>query len=44
MLIEEYGKAFSLKKLSYDFGRLLVFIMNLHFRVKVKNKKNKKMS
>ena len=43
MLIEEYGKAFSLKKLSYDFGRLLVFIMNLHFRVKVKNKKNKKI-
>jgi len=43
MLIEEYGKAFSLKKLSFDFGRLLVFLMNLHFRVKVKNKKNKKI-
>ena len=43
MLIEEYGKAFSLKKLSFDFGRLLVFIMNIHFRVKVMNKKNKKI-
>ena len=43
MLIEEYGKAFSLKKFSFDLGRLLVFIMNLHFRVKVVNKKNKKI-
>ena len=43
MLIEEYGKAFSLKKLSFDLGRLLVFLMNLHFRVKVVNKKNKKI-
>ena len=43
MLIEEYGKAFSLKKFTFDLGRLLVFIMNLHFRVKVVNKKNKKI-
>jgi len=43
MLIEEYGKAFSIKKFSFDLGRLLVFIMNLHFRVKVVNKKNKKI-
>ncbi len=43
MLIEEYGKAFSLKKISFDLGRLLTFSMNLHFRVKVKNKKNKKI-
>ena len=43
MLIEEYGKAFSLKKIPFDFGRLLTFSMNLHFRVKVKNKKNKKI-
>ena len=43
MLIEEYGKAFSLKKFTFDLGRLLVFIMNIHFRVKVINKKNKKI-
>ena len=43
MLIEEYGKAFSLKKISFDLGRLLTFSMNLHFRVKVMNKKNKKI-
>ena len=43
MLVEEYGKAFSFKKISFDFGRLLVFLMNLHFRVKVINKKNKKI-
>ena len=43
MLIEEYGKAFSLKKISFDLGRLLVFLMNIHFRVKVVNKKNKKI-
>ena len=43
MLIEEYGKAFSLKKIFFDLGRLLTFSMNLHFRVKVKNKKNKKI-
>ena len=43
MLIEEYGKAFSLKKFTFDLGRLLVFIMNIHFRVKVVNKKNKKI-
>lgn len=43
MLIEEYGKAFSLKKISFDLGRLITFSMNLHFRVKVKNKKNKKI-
>ena len=43
MLIEEYGKAFSFKKISFDLGRLLTFSMNLHFRVKVKNKKNKKI-
>ena len=43
MLIEEYGKAFSLKKIPFDFGRLLTFSMNLHFRVKVVNKNNKKI-
>ncbi|MCR5307382.1 MAG: 1-acyl-sn-glycerol-3-phosphate acyltransferase, partial [bacterium] len=40
---EEYGKTFSFKKISFDLGRLLTFSMNLHFRVKVKNKKNKKI-
>ena len=43
MLIEEYGKTFSIKKFTFDLGRLLVFLMNLHFRVKVINKKNKKI-
>ena len=43
MLIEEYGKAFSFKKIGYDFGRLLTFSMNIHFRTKVINKKNKKI-
>ena len=43
MLIEQYGKAFSFKKIPFDFGRLLTFSMNLHFRVKVMNKKNKKI-
>lgn len=43
MLIEEYGKAISLKKFTFDLGRLLVFLMNIHFRTKVINKKNKKI-